>query len=158
MKLGQFREDLYYRLRVVALRVPPLRDRTEDIQDLLAHFIAQFNVEYSKSIEGCSPKAMDLLLSYNWPGNVRELEHVIEHAFAVTISSQKVITLASLPSELTSHDSPRLSHKLLKTDIVDEKTQVENALAEAKGNKSHAARILGITRAGLYKKMRRLEL
>lgn len=157
---GRFREDLYYRLRVVGLTVPPLREHREDIQDLTSHFIEQFNREYNKNIEGCSPPVMNLLLSYEWPGNIRELEHVIEHAFAVTSSSQKVITLSSLPPELTGKNkfiSPsKRFRKPAKKE--DEKAQVIEALNESNGNKTQAARILGITRAGLYKKMRRLEL
>ncbi|HDP98763.1 MAG TPA: sigma-54-dependent Fis family transcriptional regulator, partial [bacterium] len=158
VRTGKFREDLYYRLHVVGLTVPLLEERKEDIPDLVAHFIAQFNNEYKKSIEGCSPKVMDFLLSYNWPGNVRELEHVIEHAFAVTTNTQKVITLDSLPSEITHQSKSGLSRKSIATENVDEKKQVATALAEAKGNKTYAARILGITRAGLYKKMRRLNM
>jgi len=158
VRTGKFREDLYYRLHVVGLTVPLLEERKEDIPDLVAHFIAQFNNEYKKSIEGCSPKVMDFLLSYNWPGNVRELEHVIEHAFAVTTNTQKVITLDSLPSEITHQIKSGLSRKSVATETVDEKALVATALAEAKGNKAYAARILGITRAGLYKKMRRLNM
>jgi two-component system, NtrC family, response regulator HydG len=158
VKAGKFREDLYYRLHVVELNVPPLRDRKEDIQDLIAHFIAQFNEEYSKSIEGCSPDAMELLINYNWPGNIRELEHVIEHAFAVTAGSQKVITFDSLPARLTGQNKLSPKAKSVKGADVDEKARVEDALSRANGNKSRAARLLGITRAGLYKKLRRLDL
>ncbi|MBN2514291.1 MAG: sigma 54-interacting transcriptional regulator [Sedimentisphaerales bacterium] len=158
VKTKKFREDLYYRLHVVGLTVPVLAERMDDIQDLVAHFIAQFNNEYKKNIEGCSPKVMDFLLSYNWPGNVRELKHVIEHAFAVTTNAQKVITLDSLPSELVHQNKPGLMHKYEVMEIVDERKQVADALTEAKGNKAYAARILGITRAGLYKKMRRLNM
>ncbi len=155
---GKFREDLYYRLRVVGLAVPPLREHKEDIKDLISHFIGQFNREYNKNIEGCTPSVMNLLLSYKWPGNIRELEHVIEHSFAVTTSSQKVINLSSLPPELTRDNQSIRALKRTRKPITtkNEKTQVETALAESNGNKAQAARILGITRAGLYKKMRRL--
>ena len=161
---GEFREDLYYRLRVVGLVVPPLREREEDIPDLVAHFIARFNKDYNKSIEGCSPETMDILLSYDWPGNIRELEHVIEHAFAVTLSNQRVITPDTLPAELLNQDlqegssEKRVREKAAAGKVVDEKTQVAEALEQAGGNKSEAARILGITRAGLYKKIARLGL
>lgn len=158
VKTGDFREDLYYRLRVVGLTVPPLRERREDIPDLISHFVRQFNGEYDKSIEGCSPKVMELLLDHDWPGNVRELEHVIEHAFAVTASTQKVITLDSVPAELSGRVRIETSQKPNKTEPVDEKKQVSEALSRADGNKAKAARILGITRAGLYKKIRRLGL
>ena len=158
IKTGQFREDLYYRLRVVGLVVPPLRERKEDIQDLVSHFITQFNKKYNKHIEGCSPKAMDLLLHHRWPGNVRELEHAVEHAFVVSTDKEKVITIASLPPELSHQKEGGISEKHAPKMAVDEKTQIQNALKEADGNKSQVARILGITRAGLYKKMRRLGL
>jgi len=158
VKAGKFREDLYYRLHVVALTVPPLRDHKEDMQDLISHFISQFNKEYDKHIEGCSPQAMERLINYSWPGNIRELEHVIEHAFAVTTSRQKIITLDSLPAALTEPNKPHPKTKSVRIKGTDEKAQLENALAEAKGNKSQAARILGLTRAGLYKRMRRLGL
>jgi two-component system response regulator HydG len=158
VRSGKFREDLYYRLRVVGLTVPPLREHKEDIKDLASHFIGQFNKEYNRNIEGCSPSVMNLLLSYKWPGNIRELEHVIEHAFAVTTGNQKTITLSSLPPELTRENqsvrAPKRTRKPVKPD--EEKAQVENALTKSNGNKAQAARILGITRAGLYKKIRRL--
>jgi len=158
VKSGLFREDLYYRLRVVGLVVPSLLDRKDDIPDLVAHFITQFNEKYSKQIEGCSPKAMDLFLAHNWPGNIRELEHAVEHAFVVTAPGQKVITADSLPPEISHPAEMSVVPKKADTGNIDEKTQTAQALAEANGNKSQAARILGITRAGLYKKMRRLEL
>ena len=160
VRSAKFREDLYYRLRVVGLTVPPLREHREDIKDLTSHFIEQFNRGYNKSIEGCSPQVMNLLLSYEWPGNIRELEHVIEHAFAVTTGSQKVITISSLPPELTGESKSAVPPKKTRKPVneEDEKAQVNGALAESKGNKTQAARLLGITRAGLYKKMRRLGL
>jgi len=158
IKKEKFREDLYYRLHVVELIVPPLRDRKEDIEDLISHFIGQFNEEYKKNIEGCSPEAMNLLINYDWPGNIRELEHVIEHSFAVTIGSQKTITFESLPAKLTGSNKPYSKTKPVKTKDVDEKSQLEEALINANGNKSQAARALGITRAGLYKKMQRFNL
>ncbi len=155
---GQFREDLYYRLRVVGLVVPPLRDRRQDIPDLVAHFIARFNEEYDKSIEGCSAKAMDLLLRHRWAGNIRELEHAVEHAFVVTAREQKVLTTVSLPKELFQKAGSASEPECNDPREIDEETRIRNALAAADGNKSQAARMLGITRAGLYKKIRRLGL
>ena len=158
VKSGQFREDLYYRLRVVGLVVPSLLDRKDDIPDLVAHFITQFNEKYSKHIEGSSPKAMDLLLAHNWPGNIRELKHAVEHAFVVTAPGQKVITTDSLPPEISHPTDIAVAPKKTDTENIDEKTLIANTLAKVDGNKSQAARILGITRTGLYKKMRRLGL
>lgn len=158
VKSGQFREDLYYRLRVVGLIIPSLSERKDDIPDLMAHFITQFNEKYNKQIEGCSPKAMDLFLAHSWPGNIRELEHAVEHAFVVTAPGQKVIIVDSLPPEISHPIQVAVAPKKRDAEDIDEKTQIANALTEANGNKSQAARILGITRTGLYKKMRRLEL
>ncbi|MBN1545795.1 MAG: sigma 54-interacting transcriptional regulator, partial [Syntrophaceae bacterium] len=154
---GDFREDLYYRLHVVSLTVPSLKERKDDIPDLITTFISQYNTEYNKAIEGCSPKAMDLLLSYSWPGNVRELKHVIEHAFAVTTSSQRIITLESLPPHLTIQKTT-VPVRVPASEITDEKACLAEELARSGGNKARAARALGITRAGLYKKMKRLGL
>ena len=159
VEAGRFREDLYYRLRVVALTVPPLRDRREDIGDLMAHFIMQFNTQYDRHIEGCSPRAMAQLLGYHWPGNVRQLEHVIEHAFAVSGADQRMITAELLPMEFTGSTpkSPDRTRSSLSDDA-DEKTRLIETLERTGGNKSQAASLLGITRAGLYKRMRRLGL
>lgn len=156
VRAGSFREDLYYRLRVVALTVPSLEERKDDIPDLVASFISQFNTEYNKTIEGCSPQAMDFLLSHAWPGNVRELKHVIEHAFAVTAGKQRIITLENLPSELTHQNKSASQVKHVKSKKAGEKALLTDALTKANGNKAQAARALGITRAGLYKKMKRL--
>lgn len=158
VKNGEFREDLYYRLNVVNLMVPPLRNRKEDIADLVAHFIKQFNRNYHKEIEGCSPQVLDLLVNYDWPGNIRQLEHAMEHAFVVTAGDKKAITIENLPLEIAEHKQTRLVYTSNEFDSIDEKTKISNALAQANGNKAETARILGITRAGLYKKIKRLGL
>jgi len=157
---GGFREDLYYRLRVVHLSVPPLRQRREDIPDLVGHFIEQFNRKYGRHIESCSPEAMAALTACDYPGNVRQLEHALEHAFVVTPREAEVIPAAALPAELlrtgTAPAAPSAARR--PPQPVDEKAAVAAALEQAGGNKAKAARILGITRAGLYKKIRRLGL
>jgi transcriptional regulator with PAS, ATPase and Fis domain len=158
VKIGQFREDLYYRLNVVNLVVPPLRKRRDDIADLVSHFIRQFNTKYKKEIQGCSPQVLDFLMDSDWPGNIRQLEHAIEHAFVVTVSDKKAITMQSLPVEIAEQKQTGVISASNEPDSMDEKTRVSNALAQANDNKTEAARILGITRAGLYKKIRRLEL
>lgn len=155
---GKFREDLYYRLRIVELAVPSLRDRKEDIPDLVSHFINQFNQKYKKNIEGCSAENLESLISHEWFGNIRELKHAIEHAFVVTPASERILTKESLPAEFASNKTllnPAATHIPLQ---LDEKEAVTQAIKKAGGNKSQAARILGITRAGLYKKMKRLGL
>jgi two-component system, NtrC family, response regulator HydG len=155
---GEFRQDLFYRLHVVGLSIPPLRDRSEDIPDLVTHFIQQFNRRYHRDVQGCEPRAMQCLLSHAWPGNVRELEHAIEHAFVVSTPDQKAITVDLLPADLPPIEV-KGDTKVVAHDIkVGEVAQVKAALVQAGGNKAAAARLLGITRTGLYKKLRRLGL
>lgn len=160
VRQGSFREDLYYRLHVVGITLPPLRDRTDDIPDLVAAIIQKLNNRYDKTIDGCMPEVLSTLTSYSWPGNVRELEHVLEHAFVVTPRSQRVLTIGSLPEQVKQ--PPRQVHTerpaRSTTHAMDERSQVTHTLAQAGGNKAKAARMMGITRAGLYKKLRRLGL
>ncbi|MBN2294527.1 MAG: sigma 54-interacting transcriptional regulator [Pirellulales bacterium] len=161
VKMGQFREDLYYRLKVVSLQIPPLRERPEDIPDLVVHFIHHFRKKYKREIMGCSKEAMDILMHCSWPGNIRQLEHAIEHAFIVTGGDNPLIKVASLPREvLEGHTIGRKveGEHAVAGEASDERSQVQRALSQAGGNKSEAARILGLTRAGLYKKMKRLRL
>lgn len=154
---GEFREDLFYRLRVVPLRVPPLRERREDIPDLVAHFVARLNDKYGRQVRGFSPEAMDRLTRFDWPGNVRQLEHAVEHAFAVTPASEAALPLKSLPPEVADIRGPASAPAARRPAApADERAAVEDALARAGGNKAQAARLLGITRAGLYKKLKRL--
>jgi len=162
VKAGRFREDLYYRLRVVGLYVPPLRSRKGDIPDLVAHFIGRFNKKYNRQIDGVTPEAMQKLLACDWPGNVRQLEHALEHAFVVTPRKARALAAPALPPELVkpgpqraSAAEPAVTGQVSKPGA-DEKTQVLEALAAAGGNKAQAARTLHLTRAGLYKRMRRL--
>jgi DNA-binding NtrC family response regulator len=98
IKKGEFREDLFYRLNVLPIFLPPLRERKDDILPLVNHFLEKFNGTYGSKIEGVSPEAADLLMKYNWPGNIRELENVMEHAFV--IESGKTISIASLPDSI----------------------------------------------------------
>ena len=156
---GRFREDLYYRLRVVGLRVPPLRERYEDIPGLLEHFLRRFNRHYKRQIQGCTPQAMDLLERHRWPGNVRELEHALEHAFVVTAGGTDLIEARALPPEVRAAGpaEPVGSSPSPAVDAPsDERKAVLEALQQAGGNKAGAARRLGITRAGLYKRLKRL--
>ena len=156
---GKFREDLYYRLNVVNIKVPPLRQRRGDTADLAAHFIKQFNKKYHKDIQGCTPEVLDFLTNFDWPGNIRQLEHALEHAFVVTGGANHIIEMASLPGEITARKEAEASEPVYHSssfDGLDEKTQVTQALQKAKGNKAEAARLLGMTRAGLYKKIKRL--
>jgi transcriptional regulator with PAS, ATPase and Fis domain len=95
IKQGTFREDLFYRLNVIPIYLPPLRERKDDISKLVSHFISKFNYLHKKRIVEVTPQAMEVLIHYNWPGNIRELENVIEHAFVIEMSDK--ITPSSLP-------------------------------------------------------------
>jgi DNA-binding NtrC family response regulator len=99
VKQGQFREDLFYRLNVLPIELPPLRNRKNDIDSLAAYFIEKFNQQHRKQITGIAPDVLALLKAHQWPGNIRELENVIEHSFV--IESQTVLTIASLPEVIT---------------------------------------------------------
>lgn len=143
----EFREDLYYRLNVVSIELPPLRERKEDIPLLAEHFLHKFAMENQKEITGFSPEAMELVLDYDWPGNVRELENAIERA--VILAKGGLVTVADLPQENLSLVHLASTGKNLK-EI--EKNHVLNVLRETGGNYSEAARILGISRMTLYNK------
>jgi two-component system response regulator AtoC len=146
---GEFREDLYYRLNVVSVELPLLREREEDIPLLAQHFLRKFAAENQKEIAGFSPEATDFLLKYEWPGNVRELENAIERAVILAKSSS--IEVADMPQEnlLLTHSAPH-GESLRQV----EKNHILNILSETGGNHSEAARTLGISRATLYNKIR----
>jgi two-component system response regulator AtoC len=143
----EFREDLYYRLNVVNIELPPLRERKEDIPLLAEHFLNKFAMENKKEISGFSPEAMELVLGYDWPGNVRELENAIERA--VILAKSSIITIADLPQENLSLAYSTTPRKNLKAV---EKGHIWNILRETGENYSEAARILGISRMTLYNK------
>jgi len=146
---GQFREDVYYRLNVVTIELPPLRERKEDIPLLAQHFLKKFALENQKKITGFSPDATDFLLKYEWPGNVRELENAIERA--VILAENSNIEVTDLP-----HQNVPLAHSASpgnrRTEA--EKNHILIILTEPQGNYSDAARILGISRMTLYNKVR----
>jgi len=146
---GQFREDLYYRLNVVTIELPLLRERKEDIPLLAQHFLKKFAMENQKEITGFSPEAIDFLLKYEWPGNVRELENAIERAVILTKNSY--IEVADLPPK-----SLTLAHSASSGKGLREinKNHILNILSETGKNYSKAARILGISRVTLYNKIR----
>ncbi len=151
---GTFRQDLYYRLNVVRLDLPPLRERRDDIELLVAHFIAHFNDKLSKSVTAVSDDVMTIFRSYSWPGNVRELEHVIERAcilckatiIAVHDLSQDLLdSLSASATPATDHLSVQSAPEVSMT--------ITEALTAAGGNKARAARLLGISRMTLYRQM-----
>ncbi|MGV1098258.1 sigma-54 dependent transcriptional regulator [Thiovibrio sp. JS02] len=165
---GEFREDLYYRLRVVDITLPPLRDRNGDLPILVAMFIERFSKRLGKSISGISDQALQLLGLYPWPGNVRELEHVMERA--CVMCADDTITTINLPDEVRSWArvasatgaSPQNGEDREAADdglapIIPHESEAERIgriLAQTDGNKAKAARLLGIDRSTLYRKMK----
>jgi DNA-binding NtrC family response regulator len=155
---GKFREDLYYRLHIIPIYLPPLRERNEDIPLLVNHFLKKLTNELNKPLKKISDSAMDKLLSYHWPGNIRELENVIERA--VVLCDRKFIDIKDLPllSSATSEKLPpdvldRFRLNLNDTLANIEKQLIERAMNETAGNKSQAAKLLGIQTSLLYYKL-----
>ncbi len=155
---GSFREDLYYRLNVVNLHIPPLRERQEDIPALAHHFLRQVSARVGKAVFKVSEEALQLLISYRWPGNIRELENILERAIALSDSDQ--IEARDLPEEIQGRQNPVLAEeKVLAYSIAKEEFEREyllTALKQCAGNISAAAQISGIPRQNLYLKFRRL--
>jgi two-component system response regulator PilR (NtrC family) len=151
VKGGRFREDLFYRLNVISIRLPPLRERKEDIALLAAHFVQKFAVEQKKEVSGFSPEALRLLLDYRFSGNVRELENIVERA--ITLSDGGVMDASVLPAEVThvaeaSQASIRIdgdNFSLEKTLDSIERRLLEEALEKTGGRKKKAATLLGLT-------------
>ncbi len=163
---GEFREDLYYRLKVVAIHLPPLRERKEDIPLLARHFLKHYSEENSKPISTISDKAMALLCSYSWPGNIRELELAIEQA--VALSYQPVLLPEDLPQDVREQGasrfpSPRLENGRFSfpdSPSLEEvkKRYVMHVLKQTQGNVSAAARLLNVDRRSLYRMLARYKI
>ncbi len=156
---GEFREDLYYRINVVTLNIPPLRSRVEDLELLLDYFIQRFNNDFGLQVIGADNEVIEILKNQRWPGNLRELENVIERAF--NIIDGDVIHREHLP--LYMHNNQKLKGKSrqgglskLVEDI--EREAIIDALEACAGNKNQTAAMLGISRAGLYKKLNRYKI
>jgi DNA-binding NtrC family response regulator len=154
---GRFREDLYYRLKVIDIELPPLRERREDIPLLVQHFIGKFSDETKKKISGASEDALKLLVNYSWPGNVRELENVIQRA--ITLTQYETILPDDLPSSMLQEIRENVLDKGFREKYsIDqlEKEYIRKILIEVGGNKSKAAEILGLDRKTLYRKLEEL--
>lgn len=150
---GILREDLFYRLNVVGITLPPLRDRRQDIPVLANHFVSKFNRHGRRKIAGIEPEAMDLLNCYVWPGNVRQLENVIERAFA--LGTEDTIRINDLPEELR-RSSRSFSRKKQTFNLAEnEEKLIQSALSQSRGNKAEAAKLLGINLSTLYRKMKK---
>ena len=178
---GKFREDLYYRLNVLEIKLPPLRDREDEIPLLAYHFLSVFREQLKRNINGISYQAMNALAQFPWPGNVRELSHIMERA-CVLCDNGSTISLEHFPEEICSYQVPQKTipsltqlgtslagqqnttqhTTIVNTNItspyISEKDELIDALKRARGNKSKAARILNIDRSTLYRKMQRHEI
>lgn len=164
VKDGSFREDLYYRLKVVEIKLPPLRDRKGGIPILVHHFLSLFREQLGRNINRISDQAMDVLSAYSWPGNVRELRHVIERA--CVLCEGPTISVEHFPDEVLnpSHStianiapiSPSVTTVSTLPPYISEEDEIIDVLKRARGNKSKAARMLNIDRSTLYRKMQRI--
>jgi len=161
IKDGSFREDLFYRLNIVSLHIPPLRERKEDVLPLIDHFVDKYAKENGKQKLSLSKEVVDLLIKYNFPGNVRELENIIERA--VVLCRSEVITLSDLPNiikgfkaekEIPVNDAANLIEQVEAL----EKKLIFDALSKANGNQSQAGRMLGLTERNLRYKMQKYEI
>jgi len=148
IKKKEFREDLYYRLKVVEINMPPLRKRKEDLPFLVDHFIDKLNKKLNRGIEGLDEDVQSIFENYSWPGNIRELENILEHVFVVC--RDKVITANHLPDNFKTKDLLLPTNKRL---LEDEYRTIYAALKNSGGNKTLAAEMLGISRRTLYRKM-----
>ncbi|HXG04554.1 MAG TPA: sigma-54 dependent transcriptional regulator [Candidatus Binatia bacterium] len=153
MQAGSFRQDLFYRLNVIRIQLPPLRERREDIPALVNHFLRRFSKRFRREVRGISPDALNALMTYDFPGNVRELENLIERAFAMGAREQ--ITLADLPS-LAARPlvTPAVATKAVPTLAEVEKELILRALAVFDNDKEEAARALGISRRTIYRRLK----
>lgn len=149
---GKFREDLYYRLKVIQINLPPLRERKDDILLLADFFITRLNRYYNKSMVGISPHAKEALANYLWPGNVRELENAVEHAFV--LADDLLLGIDHFPPEIRHVGENGTPPPPVDIDPNREEKNVRKALFASKGNRSKAAGILGMHRSSLWRKMR----
>jgi DNA-binding NtrC family response regulator len=150
---SRFRSDLLFRLNTVEIRLPPLRERREDIPTLAAHFLSRYATRYRRPVEGFEPPALQLLLSYAWPGNVRELDHAIERA--VLMARSRHIGIADLGLNTQRHGSQSLDDMSLETV---EAILIQKALARSQGKVTQAAEALGLSRGALYRRMEKYGL
>ena len=154
---GELRQDLYYRLKVVEVTLPPLRERLEDVPLLVEHFRCLFNQRFEKRIEGISGEVLGLFMAYPWPGNVRELEHAMEHAFVLCHSG--ALTLQHLPADIRSHADGKALRPLKGAQKSGPAARrILEVLRRTDWNKAKAARMLGIGRRTIYRKIEAFDL
>jgi transcriptional regulator with PAS, ATPase and Fis domain len=155
---GKFRKDLFYRLNIVTLLIPPLRERKDDIPYLARHFLSKYCKKFQKEINAITPEAMAALVEYPWPGNVRELENCMEHA--VVIEGKDRISAASLQREILKkkHEAVPYTHAGVFKLEETEKVLIQRALSAFDGQKAKAAQALGISLTTLWRKLKKLDL
>ena len=149
VRRGEFREDLYYRLKVVKVSLPPLRERPEDIPLLVDHFCKSYNKKLKKNIRGVSDQVLRTFMYYPWPGNVRELMHAIEHAYI--LGQDPAITVDDLPSEIRDYSKSKIPVPKDKSTLQPD--DIIQALEKTDWNKAKASRLLGVSRQTLYRKI-----
>ncbi|MEN8191545.1 MAG: sigma 54-interacting transcriptional regulator [Bacteroidota bacterium] len=156
LKNGSLREDLYYRLSVIPIVIPPLRDRMDDVIPLTAHFLKKFSFLYKKEIKEFDDKALDMLLNYKWPGNIRELENVIEYAFVRTKSSN-MIEASKLPDSIRSSNGSQfgIREKHSFSDNGSEASKLFGLLEKHHWNRTQVAKEMGIGRTTLWRKLKK---
>ena len=151
---GRFREDLFFRINVIPIHLPPLRERLEDLPLLVDHFLTRLRQRSGKAISGLTREAMQILLAHPWPGNVRELQGALEYAFVVAEAG--LIAPFHLPPKLHSRKlSPETPLEAGAVPDSDEKTALINALRQAGGNQSQAAALLGVSRVTVWHRMKK---
>ena len=150
VEAGRFRDDLFYRLNVVHIALPPLREHREDIPLLVEHFIREFNLKLGRRVRGIDRDALPALMAYPWKGNVRELEHVIESA--MILSDGEILTVGDLPRCVVGESVPA-NESLRELNRQSEREHIMTVLAQTQFDKREAARILGISLASLYRKL-----
>jgi len=152
---GTFREDLFYRLFVVAIQLPPLRERGEDVSIMIHHFIKEFAKDTNRNVNAISDEALNILCAYGWPGNVRELRNCIERM--VVLSRDEILEMNSIPLHIRESVEPGISKRVLTHSTLNleenEKNLIMKALEKCDNNKSQAAKLLGISRRTLHRKL-----
>jgi len=156
VKAGRFREDLFYRLNVINIRVPPLRERKQDLAALIQHFVKQYAAKHARRVDRVSQPALALLKSYDYPGNARELANVIERA--VIVATGRTIDEHDLPAGLSAAVAAQRQREQPPSLAEMEASYIAEVLLATRGNKTECARILGISRKNLYEKIARYEL
>ncbi|HAQ40554.1 MAG TPA: hypothetical protein DCM73_06770, partial [Clostridiales bacterium] len=155
VKNGNFRDDLYYRLNVVNIEIPPLRERKDDIPALAELFMTQFSSEYNKKLKYFDPIAIDYLLEHEWKGNVRELRNVIERAVLIAHDEEEFLMAEHFPKEVTGLNYEDYPEERIEKTLSDyEKMIIISMLNRFNGNKTKTANVLGIKRQTLYNKIK----